>query len=94
MAGFMAKFYVFLSAAKAGLIWLVAVGVINSVISLYYYLRVIYEMYVREGETESLSVDRPAALAMSLCIAGVLALGVFPEYALRAANFAAAALFR
>jgi NADH-quinone oxidoreductase subunit N len=94
MAGFMAKFYVFLSAAKAGLIWLVAIGVINSVISLYYYLRVIYEMYVREGETESLTVDGPAALAMSLCIAGVFALGVFPEYALRAANYAASALFR
>lgn len=94
MAGFMAKFYVFLSAARSGLVWLVAIGVVNSVISLYYYLRVIYEVYVREGETESLFVDRPAALAMSLCIAGVLALGVFPDYALRAANFAASALFR
>jgi len=94
MAGFMAKFYVFLSAARSGLVWLVAIGVVNSVISLYYYLRVIYEMYVKEGETESLFVDRPAAVAMSLCIAGVLALGIFPDYALRAANFAAAALFR
>jgi NADH-quinone oxidoreductase subunit N len=94
MAGFMAKFYVFLSAARAGLIWLVAIGVVNSVISLYYYLRVIYEMYVREGETEKLIVDLPASVAMSLCIAGVLALGIFPEYALRAANYAAAALFR
>ena len=94
MAGFMAKFYVFLSAAHSGLVWLVAIGVVNSVLSLYYYLRVIYVMYAKEGETERLFVDRPAALAMSLCIAGVLALGVFPEYALRAANFAASALFR
>ena len=59
MAGFMAKFYVFLSAAQAGLIWLVVIGVINSVISLYYYLRVVYVMYVREGETEPLD-GRPA----------------------------------
>jgi len=94
MAGFMAKFYVFLSAARSGLIWLVAIGVVNSVVSLYYYLRVIFEMYVAEGETEALSIDPPAALAMSLCIAGVLALGVFPDIALRAADYAALVLFR
>jgi NADH-quinone oxidoreductase subunit N len=94
MAGFMAKFYVFLSAARAGLLWLVAIGVVNSVISLYYYLRVIFVMYVREGETEALEVDAPAALAMSLCIAGVLALGILPETMFRAANYAASALFR
>ena len=53
MAGFMAKFYVFLYAAQAGLVWLVAIGVVNSVISLYYYLRVVFEMYVAEGDPES-----------------------------------------
>ena len=94
MAGFMAKFYIFLSAAHAGLAWLVIIGVINSVIALYYYMRVIYVMYVREGETEPLAVDGSAAFAMSLCIAGVLGLGLFPEYLFRAANFAASALFR
>jgi len=94
MAGFMAKFYVFLSAARAGLIWLVVVGVINSVISLYYYLRVIYEMYVREGDAETISIDLPSSVALFVCITGVLALGIFPDFALRAANFAAAALFR
>jgi len=93
MGGFMAKFYVFLSAAKADLVWLVAFGVANSVLSLYYYLRVVYVMYVREGETERMPIDATSAVAMSLCVAGVLALGMFPEYALRAANVAAAALF-
>lgn len=92
-AGFMAKFYVFLSAAQAGLIWLVAVGVINSVISLYYYLRVVYVMYVQEGETTPLSYDVPVAVAMAICTAGVVALGLFPEYALQAAVHAASALF-
>jgi NADH-quinone oxidoreductase subunit N len=94
MAGFMAKFYVFLSAAQAGMIWLVAVGVVNSVISIYYYLRVILVMYVREGETEALKVDSPSALAMTFCTAGVILLGVLPETAFRAANYAASALFR
>lgn len=93
MAGFMAKFYVFLSAAQAGLIWLVVIGVINSVISLYYYLRVVFVMYVREGDTEPIAVDPPVAFALSVCVAGVLVLGLFPEYALQAAVHAASALF-
>jgi NADH-quinone oxidoreductase subunit N len=94
MAGFMAKFYVFLSAAQAGMIWLVAIGVVNSVISIYYYLRVVFVMYVREGETEAIKVDSSSALAMTFCTAGVLLLGVLPETVFRAANYAASALFR
>ena len=46
-AGFVTKFYLFTAAARAGLLWLVAIAVINSTISLYYYLLVVYEMYVR-----------------------------------------------
>ena len=59
MAGFMAKFYVFLSRRRSGSIWLVAIGVVNSVISLYYYLRVVFVMYVREG-AERAAARRPA----------------------------------
>ncbi|NTU71619.1 MAG: NADH-quinone oxidoreductase subunit N [Coriobacteriia bacterium] len=94
LGGFMAKFYVFLTAAHEGLIWLVAIGVINSVISMYYYMRVIYVIYVREGDTEPLVLDPSATLASAVCVAGVLALGLFPEYAFRLANEAAAVLFR
>ena len=93
MAGFMAKFYVFLNAAQADLVWLVAIAVANSVVSLYYYLRVVYVMYVQEGVTDRLSIDRRAAAAMTFCVAGVLALGIYPEPAIRAATYAAAALF-
>jgi NADH-quinone oxidoreductase subunit N len=46
-AGFVTKFYLFAAASRAGLLWLVAIAVINSTISLYYYLLVVYEMYVR-----------------------------------------------
>src|SRR5204862_6088464 len=46
-AGFVTKFYLFAAAARAELLWLVAIAVINSTISLYYYLLVVYEMYVR-----------------------------------------------
>lgn len=93
MAGFMAKFYVFLSAAEAGLVWLVAVGVVNSVISLYYYLRVVWQIYVAEGDSVPLDPAPRAGVVMSLCVIGVLGLGVFPEPMLEAATRAASALF-
>ncbi|MCL2504387.1 MAG: NADH-quinone oxidoreductase subunit N [Coriobacteriia bacterium] len=93
MAGFMAKFYVFLSAAESGLIWLVVIGVINSVIAIYYYLQVVWQIYVAEGSDSQVCVGRPDAVAMALCAVGVFAIGLFPEPALRAAERAALALF-
>lgn len=53
--GFFGKFYLFTSAVGEGLIWLAVWGVLNSVISVYYYLRPIVVMYMKEGE-----VDEPA----------------------------------
>ena len=94
MAGFMAKFYVFVSAAEVGLFWLVGIGVLNSVISVYYYLRVVRVMYVAEGPAEPLRVDRHAATALAMALTGVLVLGIMPESAMVAAANAAAALFR
>jgi NADH-quinone oxidoreductase subunit N len=93
MAGFMAKFYVFLSAAQVGLFWLVAIGVANSVISVYYYLRVVLVMYVGEGPAEPMRIDRHAAVALCVALAGVVVLGIVPESAMVAAAHAAAALF-
>jgi NADH-quinone oxidoreductase subunit N len=93
MAGFMAKFYVFLSAAQAGLIWLVAIGVVNSVISAYYYLRVAFVMYVSEGSEKPMKIDPQAAVALSIAIVGVLTLGIIPQTAMTAAARAAASLF-
>jgi NADH-quinone oxidoreductase subunit N len=46
-AGFVTKFYLFAAIARAGMLWLVAIAVINSTISLYYYLLIIHQMYVR-----------------------------------------------
>jgi len=93
MAGFMAKFFVFVSAAQVGLFWVVGIGVINSVISVYYYLHVVLVMYVGEGPAEPMRVDRHAATALAICLAGVLALGIVPETAMVVATHAAAALF-
>ncbi|MFQ5432947.1 MAG: NADH-quinone oxidoreductase subunit N [Nitrospinota bacterium] len=82
MAGFLAKFYVFMSALKAGHVFLVLVAVINSAIGIYYYLRFIVVMYMREkDETETLPPLKPApALIVALLIAmyGVIGLGINP----------------
>ena len=50
--GFFAKFYVFSAAVKADLIWLTIIGVLNSGIGAYYYLRIIVMMYMRESRKE------------------------------------------
>jgi NADH-quinone oxidoreductase subunit N len=52
-AGFFAKYYVFSAAVSEGLVWLVIVGVLNSALSLYYYLRVIVVMYFKKSEVDA-----------------------------------------
>jgi NADH-quinone oxidoreductase subunit N len=89
-AGFMAKFYIFSAAVNHGLLWLVIIAVINSVISAYYYLRVVKVMWL--GETTSVEkVPSSGALrlALFLCCLGVLLLGIIPSYAMKLAQFAA-----
>ena len=90
--GFFAKFYVFSAALQSDLVGLVIIGVINSAIAAYYYLRVIVVMYMREPKDETPMVPMPAALGVSLA-AAVLAtiyLGVLPgrviNYALQGAR--------
>jgi NADH-quinone oxidoreductase subunit N len=75
--GFAAKFYVFSSAIEAGLVWLTLVGVITSVISAYYYLRVVFYMYMYEGERE---MELKPALVSAVIVATVatLLLGILP----------------
>jgi proton-translocating NADH-quinone oxidoreductase chain N len=93
-AGFFAKLAVFGAALERSpdLLWLVAVGVVNSVISLFYYVGVIRAMYLMPA-TDPSPVRQPAAMAAALWIAGAstLLLGLFPEPVINLAR--AAALF-
>jgi len=88
-AGFMAKFYIFSSAVHHGLLWLVIIAVINSVISAYYYLRVVKVMWLGEPASEE-KVHSSAALRVSLSLSclGVLLLGVIPGYIMKLAEIA------
>ncbi|MBA7535759.1 NAD(P)H-quinone oxidoreductase subunit 2 [subsurface metagenome] len=89
-AGFMAKFYIFSGAIQHGLLWLVIIAVINSVISAYYYLRVVKVMWLGEPVSEE-KVPSSGALrvALSLSCLGVLLLGVIPGFVMKLAEVAA-----
>jgi NADH-quinone oxidoreductase subunit N len=78
-AGFMAKFYIFGAAVQNNLVWLIIIAVLNSVISAFYYLRVVKVMWVGEPASKD-KVDSSAALkiALALCCLGVLVLGLMP----------------
>jgi len=90
--GFLAKFYVFQAAMQSHLTGLVVVGVINSAIASYYYLRIIVVMYMREPSKEVPVLNMSAGLtvALSACVLATLYLGVLPdrvlEYALQSAR--------
>ena len=89
-AGFMAKFYIFSAAVQHNLLWLVVIAVINSVISAYYYLRVVKVMWLGEPASEE-KVPSSGALrvALSLSCLGVLLLGIIPGFVMRLAEMAA-----
>ncbi|MBI2369870.1 MAG: NADH-quinone oxidoreductase subunit N [Deltaproteobacteria bacterium] len=79
-AGFVAKFYIFSAAVKAGYIWLTVIGVLTSAVSLYYYLRIVVLMYMREPAEESSAATLTAGPLVTLAIAAfaVLLMGLFP----------------
>jgi NADH-quinone oxidoreductase subunit N len=81
-AGFMGKIYVFGAAMKRPeLLWLVIAGVLNSVVSVYYYLRVTVAMYMKEPEGEPVQVSWgvPVAVAVVLALAATLYFGMQAE---------------
>jgi len=80
LGGFMAKFYVFSAAVKSKFYWLAILGVLNSAVSVYYYLRVTVVMYFRESEREitGLQFFPTAVIALILAVIGTLYMGIFP----------------
>ena len=84
---FIAKLYVFGSALESGLFWLVAVGVANTVLSAYYYLRVVRTMYLEPPTSEeSVPMSLSLKLALGASTLGVLAFGLLPGPLLRLAE--------
>jgi NADH-quinone oxidoreductase subunit N len=91
--GFFAKFYVFSAALQANLTGLVIIGVLNSAVGAYYYLRIIVAMYMKDPRGEPAVVPVPAAMgfALAISLAATLYLGILPgrvlEYASQSVRF-------
>ncbi|NIO71130.1 MAG: NADH-quinone oxidoreductase subunit NuoN [Anaerolineae bacterium] len=94
LAGFFGKFYMFSAAVQAGFVGLAIIGVLNSVVSAFFYLRVIVHMYMREPVVEARPVlAPPLALAIALATLGTIVLGLLPTPLLTLAQQSIAMLF-
>ena len=96
--GFVAKFFVFSAAIESGWVWLAIVGVINSIIGLYYYLNVLKYIYLfrlenLDEEQHPIPVSRPVVIGLLVLVIGILLLGTLfgPWFGL--ATKAASSLF-
>ncbi|MEI6797168.1 MAG: proton-conducting transporter membrane subunit, partial [Methanomassiliicoccales archaeon] len=96
LSGFASKFVLFsapISAAVAGsewLLWLAVAGIINSAISLFYYVRIVKYMYVDRGASEEkLKLPTSMVAAVAICLAMTIIMGIWPEPFINAAQSAA-----
>jgi NADH-quinone oxidoreductase subunit N len=79
-AGVMGKFWLFSAAIEAGYVWLAVIGVLNSAISLYYYIRIVVFMYVKKETTGSEPTASPAlAFTLAVAVIATIALGIYPR---------------
>ncbi len=86
-AGFFAKYYVFTAAVEAHLTWLAILGVLTSLVSVYYYLRLVVLMYFTEGEAGAgIEVTGRSSAVFVLSVAALLLLGIFPSALLSVIN--------
>ncbi len=79
MAGFAGKFYLFAGAIQAGYLWLALIGLIMSMVSVYYYLGVSKAMYIGENKQEKpLGIGLASTVALWVCVLATILLGVYP----------------
>jgi NADH-quinone oxidoreductase subunit N len=89
--GFFGKFYIFKAALDSHLVWLTVLGLLNSAVAAYYYLRVLVVMYFKEPHEAAEDIP-PAGAALRIAVygsaLGTLALGIFPSWLLSFAKMA------
>jgi NADH-quinone oxidoreductase subunit N len=92
-AGFMGKFWLFSAAIDAHYYWLAVIGVLNSAISLYYYIRIVVFMYVKRETLGSEPATSPTlALVLGVAVAATLAFGLYPRLLFEVAEASARTL--
>jgi NADH-quinone oxidoreductase subunit N len=78
-AGFFGKYYVFIAAIKSNLTWLAILGVLSSVISVYFYLRIVVLMYFKDAETDlKIDVSKTGLAAVIISVLLVIIIGIAP----------------
>ena len=77
-AGFFSKFFVFMNAFSAGAWLVVFIALVNTVISLYYYLLIVKAMYMKSADTpiSSIRLDPYTRISLAICTVGILLLGI------------------
>ena len=95
LGGFIAKVLVFAAAVQADLVWLAILGVLNAIIGLYYYLIVLKRVYLYRSDDEDkpINVSRPHAVALTICVLGIIITGVLIAPWYEWSQAAAAAIF-
>ena len=79
-AGFMGKFWLFSAAIESGYVWLAVIGVLNSAVSLYYYIRIVVYMMLKNEPAGSEPRQSPAlAVVLVTAVVATLVLGMYPE---------------
>jgi NADH-quinone oxidoreductase subunit N len=92
-AGFTTKFYLFTAAANGGLLWLVGLAITNSLISLYYYMMVMKQMYmVPADDNTPVSVSMFSRSVLGMLLVGVIAIGIYPGPLMSAVEAATSAI--
>lgn len=94
--GFVSKFLVFKAAVSSGLVWLAVLGVLNSLVSVFFYFRVVYTLYMRPlpAREPRFSEPWPVKLVAGLCTLAMVGLGLLPAWLVRTAEDAVSALLR
>ena len=95
LGGFVAKVFVFAAAVKTGLVWLAVIGVLNSIVGLYYYLIVLKVVYLHRSEDENKPVllTRPYKIALTVLVMGIILIGTVIAPWLNISGGVAAQLF-
>jgi len=92
-AGFMGKFWLFSAAIDAQYYWLAVIGVLNSAISLYYYVRIVVFMYLKKEAIGSEPTTSPAlGVVLAVAVAATLIIGVYPRFLFEVADASARTL--
>jgi len=96
-AGFISKFFIFKTAIESGHTTVAFIGILTSIVSVYYYLRVVYYLYMKEpaaGQAVAAEGGVFALGALTVAVIGIMAIGVYPSPLFQAAGYAARVLLQ